>query len=177
VAFQPRQVVLGLSARRGPYRLNFDAGFEQWSRYPSPVARSAAHIQADVPAGLPLALPPNMELPEPENAGFANRFTWRAGAERTLPLSHASTLALRVGYAYLPTPAPRASDVAQLMDASEHVFSVGAGVALSRVSLDAHALYGHLPNHRLEREGDDYFAKGHTLSAGLTLSLSLSRGP
>jgi hypothetical protein len=65
------------------------------------------------------------------------------------------------------------------MDASEHVFSLGAGIALSRISralphalaLDAHALYGHLPNRRLEREGDTFYAKGHTLSAGLTLSL------
>lgn len=176
VAFQPRQLVLGLSTARGPYRLNFDAGFEQWSRYPSPVARSAAHIQADVPAGLPLALPPNMELPAAESAGFTDRFTWRAGIERTLALSRVSTLALRLGYAYLPTPVPRSAETAQLMDASEHVFSVGAGVAVWQLAIDAHALYGHLPNRRLEREGDYFFAKGHTLSAGLTLTL-FSRSP
>jgi hypothetical protein len=180
VAFAPRQVVLGLSATRAAYRLNLDVGFEQWSRYPSPVARSAAHIAADVPAGLPLALPANMDLPAPQSAGFSNRFTLRAGLERKLTLPGKSALALRLGYAYLPTPAPRTSDFAQLMDASEHVFSLGAGIALSRISrslphalaLDAHALYGHLPNRRLEREGDIFFAKGHTLSAGLTLTLS-----
>ncbi len=180
VAFVPRQLVLGLSATRASYRLGVDVGFEQWSRYPSPVARSAAHIEADVPAGFPLKLPPNTELPPAESAGFSNRFTWRAGVERKLSLSHKSTLALRLGYAYLPTPAPRSSDTAQLMDASEHVFSLGVGVALSRISrslprdiaLDAHALYGHLPNRRLERQGETFFAKGHTLSAGLTLTLA-----
>ncbi len=179
VAFVPRQLVLGVSATRDAWRVSADLGFEQWSRYPSPVARSGAQIEADVPAGLPLALPPDMALPPAERAGFHDRFTLRAGAERTLQLSHTSTLALRAGYAYLPTPAPRASDTAQLIDASEHVFSLGSGVSLSQLSrylphavaFDAHALYGHLPNRRLARAGEVFFAKGHTFSAGLTLTL------
>jgi long-chain fatty acid transport protein len=179
VAFQPRQVVLGISAERQAWRLNVDLGFEQWSRYPSPVARSAAHIEADVPAGLPLALPPNTELPAATSAGFHDRLTWRAGVERSVELSGASELLLRAGYAYLPSPAPRVSDAAQLLDTSEHVFSLGTGVALRRlarwlphrVELDAFGLYGHLPNRRLERQGMLFQAKGHVVSAGLTLTL------
>jgi hypothetical protein len=181
VAFVPRQLVLGVSATRDAWRLSLDLGFEQWSRYPSPVARSGAHIEAEVPAGLPLALPPNMELPPAERAGFHDRFTLRTGVERKLPLSRTTTLALRAGYAYLPTPAPRSSDTAQLVDTSEHIFSLGSGVSLSQLSrymphaveLDVHALYGHLPNRRLERGGAIFMAKGHTFSAGATLTLSL----
>jgi hypothetical protein len=181
IAFQPRQLVLGISARREAWRLSLDVGFEQWSRYPSPVARSGSHIEADVPPFLPLALPPDTELPAAVAAGFHDRFTWRAGIERQLSLSAANTLALRAGYAYLPTPAPRASDVAQLMDASEHVFSIGTGVTLGRFSrylphglaLDAFTLYGHLPNRRLQRSDAVFMAKGHTLSAGVTLTLPL----
>ncbi len=181
VAFQPRQLVLGISTTESAWRLSLDLGFEQWSRYPSPVTRSAAHIEAEVPAGLPLALPPDMQLPAAESAGFHDRFTLRAGLERKLALSRSSTLTLRAGYAYLQTPAPRTSDTAQLLDAHEHVFSLGTGVSLSKLSrylphaieLDAHALYGHLPNRRLDRSGDVFLAKGHTFSAGLTLTLSL----
>jgi long-chain fatty acid transport protein len=185
LGFQPRQLVLGLSALREGWRLNLDLGFEQWSRYPSPVARSGAHIEADVPPGLPLALPADTALPGASDAGFHDRFTYRAGLERRLPLSRSSELLLRAGYAYLPSPAPRTSDSAQLLDASEHVFALGGGISLQRISLrvphgvqiDAHALYGHLPNRRLERNGDTFYAKGHVLSAGVTLTLSLSRRP
>ncbi len=173
VAFQPRQVVLGVSATRDAWRGSLDLGFEQWSRYPSPVARSAAHIEAEVPAGLPLALPANMELPAATSAGFHDRFTLRGGVERKLPLSPETMLALRAGYAYLPTPGPRTSDTAQLLDAHEHVFSLGTGVSVSKLVLDAFALYGHLPNRRLERSGQVFFAKGHTFSAGITASLWL----
>lgn len=181
VAFQPRQVVLGVSAQRQAWRLNVDIGFEQWSRYPSPVARSAAHIEAEVPAGLPLALPPNTELPPATSAGFHDRLTWRAGVERQVSLARSSALLLRAGYAFLPSPAPHSSEQAQLLDASEHVFSLGTGVALRRlaswlphqVELDAFGLYGHLPNRRLERQSLLLQAKGHVVSAGLTLQLSL----
>lgn len=180
VAFQPRQVVLGVSAARQAWRLNLDIGFEQWSRYPSPVARSAAHIEADVPAGLPLALPANTELPAATSAGFHDRLSWRAGLERSLLLSESSELLLRGGYAYLPSPAPRTSDAAQLLDASEHAFSLGTGIALRRlapwlphqVELDAFGLYGHLPNRRLQRQGTVFQAKGQVVSAGLTLTLA-----
>jgi len=179
VAFQPRQFVLGVSAQPKAWRVNLDVGFEQWSRYPSPVARSAAHIEAEVPAGLPLALPANTELPAATSAGFHDRFTWRVGVERLLPLSQASELALRGGYAYLPSPAPGASDIAQLLDAHEHIFSLGTGVALHKpvrwlphgLELDAFGLYGHLPNRRLARQGTTFQAKGHSVSAGLTLKL------
>lgn len=184
VAFQPRQLVLGLSAARKAWRLNLDVGFEQWSRYPSPVARSAAHIEAEVPAGLPLALPASTELAVAASAGFHDRLTWRAGVERSVSLSAASELLLRAGYAYLPSPAPRTSERAQLLDASEHVFSLGSGVTLRpvarwlphQVRLDAFGLYGHLPNRRLERQGTLFQAKGHVVSAGLTLELSLGGG-
>ena len=180
VAFQPRQLALGVSAQQQAWRLNVDVGFEQWSRYPSPVARSAAHIEAEVPAGLPLALPPNTELPAATSAGFHDRFIWRAGVERSVSLSGASALLLRAGYAFLPSPAPQSSEQAQLLDASEHVFSFGSGVALQRlarwlphqVELDAFGLYGHLPNRRLERQGTTFQAKGHVVSAGLSLSVS-----
>lgn len=37
--------------------------------------------------------------------------------------------------------------------------------------------YGHLPNRRLERQGETILAKGHTFSAGLSLTLSLARAP
>jgi hypothetical protein len=183
VAFQPRQLVLGVSATRADLRLNVDIGFEQWSRYPSPVARSATHVEADVPAGLPLALPPSNELPAPQSAGFSNRFTGRAGLERKLTLSAASRLSLRAGYAYLPSPAPRSADAARLIDASEHVFSLGIGLAIEaaarylpqRIELDAYALYAHLPNRHAVLRGETFDAKGHILSAGLTLTLSFAQ--
>jgi len=183
VAFQPRQLVLGIGARAGAWQVGLDLGWEQWSRYPSPLPRSGTHVEADVPPGLPLALPPNQELPPPQTAGFSDRFTARVGIERRLTLAPTSAVALRAGYAYLPTPAPRVSEVGQLLDAHEHVFSLGSGLELRELSrylphlvaLDAHGLWGHLPNRRQERSGTSFLAKGQTLSAGLTLTASFAR--
>ena len=184
IAFQPRQVVLGVSAHSGPQRLNLDVGWEQWSRSPSPVARSGAQVEADLPPGLPLALPPDSELPLASKAGFSDRVTWRVGTERKLPLRAKTQLALRAGYAYLPTPVPKSSSADEIMDAPEHVLALGAGVRFEPaalwglpggLSLDVFGLYGRSTRQRLERRGHVFVADGHSWSAGLTLSLLLSR--
>lgn len=180
IAFVPRQVVLGVSAQSLLYTLNLDVGFEQWSRCPSLVARSGAHVEAELPPGLPLSLPPDSDLPPEQSAGFSDRFTWRVGFERRVPLAADKALALRGGYAFLPTPVPRSSQSDVVLDASEHVVSLGAGVraepgSLGRLpggfALDAFALYGHSARGRLERRGDVFIADGHTLAAGFTLTL------
>lgn len=180
IAFQPRQFVVGVSAQSTPYTLNVDVAFEQWSRCPSPVARSGSHVEADLPVGLPLALPPDSELPPERSAGFSDRFTWRVGVERRLSLAAGKALALRGGYAFLPTPVPRSSASDEILDAREHVVSLGAGVRvepggwgplLGGFALDAFALYGHSARQRLERRGGVFIADGHALSAGFTLTL------
>lgn len=183
VAFQPRQLVLGVAAQRGPTQVGLDVAWEQWSRYPSPFARSASHIEAELPPGFTLELPPDMELPAAESAGFHDRVTFRLGVERWLTLSAASALALRAGYAYLPTPAPLGSRKGQLIDASEHVLSLGAGLKLERLArylprtleLDAHALWSHLPSLSLDRDGDELTAQGNAYSFGATLTASFGR--
>jgi len=157
-------------------------GWEQWSRYPSPIARSGTHVEAEVPTGLPLALPPNQQLPPPELAGFEDRYTMRLGVERGLSFSPTFRVALRAGYAYLPTPAPRSDVAGQLLDADEHVFSLGSGLQLQKLSrhlpralsLDVHAVWAHLPNRRQERDGETFLAKGRALSAGLTLTAAFA---
>lgn len=180
VAFQPRQLVLAAAARSGATRVGFDLGWEQWSRYPSPLPRSGTNVEAEVPAGLPLALPESQPLPEASLAGFDDRFTLRASLEHLLSLSAQSTLALRAGYAFLPTPAPRKLDAGVLLDADEHVLALGAGLALEpaarylprSLELDLHGQWSRLPNRRHEWGKYWVMAKGNTYAAGLSLSLS-----
>jgi hypothetical protein len=182
VAFQPRQLVLGASAQSGPWHAGLDVAWEQWSRYPSPIARSGTEVTADIPAGLPLALPPNQELPPSELAGFDDRITFRVGIERSLTFSPRASLALRAGYAYLPSPPVRTDIVGQLLDADQHVLSLGSGLRLQklsrylpqRVSLDVHGLWVRLPNKRQTRDRTTFLAKGHALSAGLTLTAAFA---
>jgi hypothetical protein len=177
IAFQPRQLVLGVSAARGVWRANLDFGWEQWSRAPSAAARTGTHVLVNAPPGLPLELPPDQALSPAMNASFDDRVVLRLGVERRLELARHGTLALRAGYAYLPTPVPRASSNA--LDAPEHVLSLGSGlelIGLARrlpelVGLSIHALYGHLPNYHQHRERVSYHTKGHVLSAGATLEL------
>ena len=184
VAFQPRQLLLGLAAQHRATRAELDLAWEQWSRYPSPVSRSAAHIEADVPAGLPLELPENQELAPATLSGFEDRFTLRAGIEHWLELTAASRLALRAGYAYLPTPAPRSAEVGQLLDADEHVFSLGSGLAMQTsarylprgIALDVHGLWSRLPNYRQQRGDRLFMAKGNVVAAGASLTFSFARG-
>ncbi|HVY27716.1 MAG TPA: hypothetical protein VHB79_14275 [Polyangiaceae bacterium] len=186
IAFVPRQVVLGVSGQSELYTLSLDVGFEQWSRCPSLVARSGAHVEANLPPGLPLSLPPDSELAPRQSAGFSDRSTWRVGLERRLPLAAGKALALRGGYAFLPTPVPRSSSSDEVIDAAEHVVSLGAGVRAEPGSagrlpggfaLDAFALYGRSSRERLERRGGVFIAEGHTLAAGFTLTLLAAPGP
>lgn len=177
VAFQPRQLVLGVSAARGAWLANLDLAWEQWSRSPDAKTRTGTLVIANAPVGFPLALPPDQQLPPATNAGFEDRLALRIGVERSLELSPHSALALRAGYAYLPTPVPRAGSSA--LDAPEHTLSLGSGLQLSglarrlpeQIGLSIHALYGHLPNYQQQREAGAYYAKGHTLSAGASLEL------
>jgi hypothetical protein len=178
LAFEPRQFVLGISAERAKLRGEVDLGFEQWSRYPSPFARTGTQVSAQVPAGLPITLPPSSELPPAEAAGFHDRWSLRAGLQRTVEMSSADRLALRAGYAYLPTPVPRQSDLGRLLDAPEHTFSVGGGWALASgndawTKLDAFGLFDYLPKHRLERGPRLFFAQGYAFSLGVSLSFVL----
>jgi hypothetical protein len=180
VAFRPRQLVLAVAARKGATRLGVDLGWEQWSRYPSPLPRTGTSVEADVPAGLPLNLPESQPLPEASLAGFDDRFTVRAGLEQVVSLSRKSTLALRAGYAFLPTPAPRQLEAGALLDADEHVLALGAGLELEpalrylprSLELDLHGQWSRLPNRRHEWGEYWVMAKGNTYAAGLSLSLS-----
>jgi long-subunit fatty acid transport protein len=182
VAFQPRQLAIGAGAKSGPWHAGLDVAWEQWSRYPSPIARSGTEVTADVPAGLPLSLPPNQDLPPPELAAFDDRITVRVGIERSLVFSPSLALALRAGYAYLPTPPVRSDIVGQLLDADQHVFSLGSGLQLQKLSrhlprsltLEAHGLWVRLPNKRQTRDRMTFLAKGHALSAGLTLTAAFA---
>ncbi|HWZ89906.1 MAG TPA: hypothetical protein VNW92_13685, partial [Polyangiaceae bacterium] len=184
IAFQPREVVLGASVHLLRTRLNADLSWQEWSRYPSPVGRSASHLTASVPAGLDLALPADTVLPAPSDPHFHNRVSPRVGVEHALRWTAQSTLLLRAGYSFQASPVPGRQSETHFVDADRHVLSVGCGLAVERASawlpegirLDAHALWAHYAERQLDSSGGAgagaFSAGGQVWSGGATLSFA-----
>ena len=184
IAFQPREVVVGASFHLERTHLNADLVWQQWSRYPSPVGRSATHVTASLPPGIDLALPPDSALPAASDPHFHDRLTPRLGIEHALPWTAHSSLLLRAGYAFEASPLPAHQAQTHFVDADRHVLSVGCGLALEKPSallpdgirLDAHALWVHYAERRLDSDGGatptSFSAAGHVWSGGATLSFA-----
>jgi long-chain fatty acid transport protein len=184
IAFQPREAVLGASFHLLRTRVNADLSWQEWSRYPSPVGRSATQVSASLPPGLGLELPPNTTLAAASDPHFKNRVSPRLGVEQALAWTAHSTFLLRAGYAFDASPLPAQQYQTHFVDADRHVLSIGCGLALETPSarlpegirLDAHALWVHYAERRLDSDGgaapSSFSAAGHIWGGGATLSLA-----
>ena len=184
IAFQPREVVLGASFHLAHTHVNADLSWQEWSRYPSPVGRSATQVTASPPPGLDLALPPDSKLLPASDPQFSNRLSPRLGVEHGLAWTTQSTFFLRAGYAFEASPVPTRQAQTHFVDASRHLLALGCGLALERaapwlpdgVRLDAYALWVHYTERQLASSGGtapgSFSARGEQWSSGVTLSFA-----
>jgi len=175
-AYLPRQLTLGVSWSSGDLtRWDASIAYQDLSELPSPEARTSSRIEAELPPGLILELPPDRVAPAQKSAGFGDRFVPRLGVEHRIGLG-ACHLALRAGAAYEPSARDRAS---AWLDASRILVSGGAGLAwsprgVSELRLDVHFGYAHFVEQKLLLTSThlQHDVAGHALGTGSSLRVS-----
>lgn len=196
-AFLPQQVALGVSFQETPgLRIDFDLTFVNWAAYESPTAETRAHLNVDVPKGLPITLPPDPKPTVVIPPAFENRFVPRIGIEYLaytwgaphVVRGHAEPrptleIPLRFGYVFERSPVPPQTGLLNFVDADRHTFSVGGAITLNALSavfpgslhLDVHGQLSVLPT-RVTRKTNpadfigDYRAGGAMQGVGTTLT-------
>jgi len=184
IGFLPREFRLGTSVRAiERLTLNLDLVWQDWSGYPSPVASSAATLEANVPAGLMIDLPENSPRTIPVPPGFEDRIVPRLGIESTFPATPKMSLAFRAGYAFEESPAARHQLSSALIDADRHVVSFGTGFVWTRpapwlphtLRFDSHALFARLIERSMQVEvagqSRRISASGTVWSVGATVGI------
>ncbi len=119
--FSPRTLVLGGGFQIGGTLLTADVIWQQWSRYPTP--SSAIEIELDLP-GLPFAIPP---FDVPLDPGFRDIFSVRVGCESRIYEDRNSSVDVRAGYGFEPSPAPDQPGETNYVDSAKHTFGAGLG--------------------------------------------------
>jgi hypothetical protein len=137
-------------------------------------------VQAELPPGFSLNLPPDTALPPQESAHFHDRLTPRLGVEQRLALARRLTLALRGGYAHEVSPLSTPQS-AHLVDSARHLLGLGVALtwqrpwSLATLELATHALWAHHAERKLQSLASSgpfaFTAQGDLLGAGLTLTL------
>jgi long-chain fatty acid transport protein len=119
--------------------------YERWSAFPLPTE--------NVLAGAPAQEPP----------GFHDTVQPRVGVE----LSALAGVALRAGYAFVPTPAPDATGAQAFIDNNRHVITAGIGLSAPPIHVDAWG-QAHLlaPRHTDRPNGQPAVDSGGTIWVG-----------
>jgi len=166
--FTPRRVVGGAEVDVTPnLSVSGQVTWSQWSALSTAVADIRALVALDV-------TPPLVQTDTPP-AGFDNVVTGRAGVEYRSHFGrpgHRSDLALRAGYAYLPTPVPPQTGLTSLADNDRHVLALGAGLILADfapiltrpVEIAAAVQWHHLADQLTVKDARDF--PGEAFSSG-----------
>jgi long-chain fatty acid transport protein len=160
--FDPAQLSLEASWRRAPWILALGATFKRWSDYPGPIEPTLP-CPADEPECGSLV---------PAKIDYQNRVVLHAGGERKVRLGQTTTLALRLGARYEPSPLPdslpgseafsaakkgRIVVPTRYFDADRAIASAGFGVAFRGAfpcDVDGFAQYHHLVPRTIHSDGD-----------------------
>lgn len=141
--YDPHTVVLEASWRPTPaLRVALGAFYALWSEYPGPLTTTSR------------------SSPAPPAVNFSNTLSPRVSAEYTLRRRR-TALKLRLGYAYVPSPAPPARAVARYLDNDRHMLTLGAGFELrlgeggARVLLDGYLSANVLPTRTHDAPAPD----------------------
>jgi long-chain fatty acid transport protein len=196
--FLPQQVVLGFSFQRvRNLHVNVDLTWVNWGGYESPTAKTKAHLEAKVPAGLPVDLPDDPKPTKVLPPAFHDRLVPRIGVEYLIDVAgspkrlpgrdvevRAVQLPVRAGFAYERSPVPPQTGLTNFVDADRATLTVGTGLWLNApftalpgsLRLDVHAALSLLPERVVEKTSPadfvgDYRAGGRMLGAGATLGV------
>ena len=156
--FQPWQIVAGAAARFSSVLVSFDLTYSRWSEQPAPAARISLNVDIGRFNDL-VKLAPSRPYPDP---GFFDTLMPAVGIEwRALSnaLSGRLALDLRGGYRFEPSPVPEQDGESSFGDSDRHVFSLGLGVELTRLSqvlrkpiaIDVFGAFTHLPLRRFRK--------------------------
>lgn len=181
--YTPEQAAAGVSL--GPWRgwtLHTELVWSNWS-----VLQEAS---SDVALAVNIGISPSiLQLRQP-SPGFSDTLSPRLGVEREVALGRATSLALRAGYRFEPTPVPEQTGLSSLMDADRHVVGIGAGLRLEPTcqgrphpvvrawTLDASLVWHHLvPGETRKLDpaspGGDFTVDGEVLAAALVTGVEL----
>lgn len=125
--YDPWQLALEFARVAGPWRAAVGVTYKHWPAYPGPVEATVRCEDSDVDVSDCLA-------PTPPDPGYIPAVAPHVGVERRIPLRAASSLALRGGYAFEPSPAPEQTGVARYFDNHRSVFSLGWGLGLGNLA-------------------------------------------
>ena len=126
VQYTPHRLSLGLSytVPSVALTLSTDAVLSLWSMAPDPSPQLRVDIGGALLDGLGLGEALDVSVnAQPLDMGFRDTVSVRLGAEWT----GLSWLALRAGYAFRPTPAPKQTGPSLYLDTDTHVISLGGG--------------------------------------------------
>lgn len=127
--------------------------YDRWSDFPLPTQNV-------------LALMPPQEPPN-----FSDTLVPRVAAEWTA----GSHITLRAGYAFIPTPAPEATGAQAFVDNDRHLFTLGAGLTVAPIHVDAWAQAHVLAPRHNERPAPQpaVDTSGTILAGGMLLGVDL----
>ncbi len=180
VLYTPHQLLFGASYRVAPINLTLAAGLDWalWSRAPDPSPQVAVRVGGDVleTLGLDGTLDVGDDAP-PIDLGFRDTVTSRLGVEWG-PLEW---LVVRAGYAFRPTPAPKATGTANYLDNDTHQIGFGArftfmdplAVHPKPISLDIGNMFSVLAR-RVVRKSDLRDPVGDLEHSGFAYTLSVT---
>ena len=126
--YTPQQVTMGWSYRDDDLTVAVDLAWQQWSKYKAPTLQLALDVAIPV---VPV------DLKDAVNGDPGTKDTWvpRLGVEWRAyhDRDTETSLWLRGGYAYQPTPFPEQRGNTSYLDTDRHVFGAGVGLALNEL--------------------------------------------
>lgn len=149
--FQPAQLTAGarIDAGRG-WLIAADVGYHRWSRFTNP----SASIELELELGEFNDLVDLAEQPPLPDPHYHDILVPRLGIEGPLLQTADSTLLVRAGYSWEPSPAPEQIGETNFVDNDKHTMSLGFGYTASRlgeiflkpISIDVYAAMTWLPD-------------------------------
>ena len=124
VHYTPHTMSLGMRFALGPIVAVGELRYALWSQAPDPAVQVSMTIDSAIATALGAEGRFDSATHE-SSPGFSNTLEPHVGLEWSI----IRQLAVRVGYAFIPTPVPKQSGDTNILDGDAHVF--GAGVGLS----------------------------------------------
>ncbi|NLH47529.1 MAG: hypothetical protein GX444_02885 [Myxococcales bacterium] len=118
--FTPRQYLLAMAYQLGRWRLEGDASFNEWSRFPDP------NLNITVTVDIPI-IPLNFINSIKREPKFHDTFSGRVGTEVSVYEHAKIDLLARGGYMFDPSPVPPQTGYTNQLDADRHVGALSFG--------------------------------------------------
>jgi long-chain fatty acid transport protein len=173
--YDPWQVGLEYARAEGPYRLALGLTYSHWQDYPGP-AEATVRCDDAPDGGADCAAP----VPSPPR--FIGVVSPRIGVERAFELDRGTSVKLRGGVSFEPSPAPEQRGRANLFDMHRTVLAAGWGAQFGLLPLSVDGFFQAQVLHAREHDKDPsrgaseagvITTRGLVLASGLSLTARL----